>query len=132
MNDLEAQLRSWVPRRPSARLERRLFRPPFIPTAAPAAVAAAPPAFRLSWFAPAAAALLLVCLFFNQHNNSALSPANTGPLVAMIPSNQSATAYLSGTVSQGQNRLPAAAYEWSVRSGATSVINAVLGSQGTN
>jgi hypothetical protein len=103
-----------------------------VPAAGPEAAAAAPPVFRLNWFAPVAAALLLVCLFFNQHNYSALSPAHTAPLVAMIPSNQSAEAFLPASVSQGQNRLPATAYEWSVRSGATSIINAVLGSHGTN
>ena len=46
LNELEIQLRSWVPRRPSARLKRRLFGRPR-PQQEPE------PSFRLSWLPPA-------------------------------------------------------------------------------
>jgi hypothetical protein len=106
MNELEKQLLWWTPRRPSARLERRLF------AVAPAPEAALPP-FRFSWLAPATAALMLMCVLFNQRFGPALSTsASPGPLVAMILSNQSAAAYLPGSVQAEQNNLPADAFKW--------------------
>ena len=120
MNELEAHLRSWAPRRPSASLERRLF-------ARRPVAAELPPAFRLSWLAPAMAVLLLVGLFLNGHNSTAIGSSNTVPIVAMILSNQSAAAYLPASFQHAENRLPADAYQWTVRAGATSVISAVLG-----
>jgi hypothetical protein len=72
------------------------------------------------------AALLLVGLFLNGHNSTAIGSSNTVPIVAMILSNQSAAAYLPGSFPHAENRLPADAYEWTVRGGATSVISAVL------
>ena len=62
MKELEAQLRSWEPRRPSSRIERKLFRRQRreeAPVVAPYA-----------WLAPVTAALLLGCLVFNQHGGS--------------------------------------------------------------
>jgi hypothetical protein len=101
MSELERQLHSWTLRRPSARLERQLF-----------AIAAAPPEallpFRLTWLAPATAALMLTCVMFNQHYGSAFSASvNPGPMVAMILSNQSAAAYLPGSFQAEQNNPPA-------------------------
>jgi hypothetical protein len=104
MNESEKQLLSWTLRRPSAGLERRLF-----------AVAAAPAEvllpFRLTWLAPAAAALMLMCVLLNQHYGAAFSDsARSGPLVAMILSNQSAAAYLPGSIQADHNNLPADAF----------------------
>ena len=76
MNDLETQLRSWAPRRPSANLERRLFAPR--PTAAEAL-----PALRLNWLVPATVALMLLGLFLHQHNNPFIGSSNAGPMVAV-------------------------------------------------
>jgi len=106
MSALEKQLLSWTPRRPSAGLERSLF------VAGPAA-AQVLPSFRFSWLAPATAALMLLCVLFNQR----YGPANAGsvtpvPMVAMILSNQSAAAYLPGSVQAEQNNLPADAFQW--------------------
>src|SRR5437660_11681937 len=116
MKQLETLLRTWAPRRPSARVEQRLF-------AAPQPVAATPggtrnteyairnthdasPPFRLSWLAPATAALLLTCVLFNPRNGATLAgSANSAPLVAMIMSNQSAAAYLPGSFKREQNTL---------------------------
>ena len=119
MNELEARLRSWAPRRPSASLERRLF-------ACGAAPAEAPPAFRLSWLAPAMATLLLLGLFLSGRNSTAVGASPAAPMVAMLLSNQSAAAYLCGSSPRAENRLPADTYEWPVRGGATSAISAIL------
>jgi len=119
MNELEAQLRSWAPRRPSASLERRLFgRRPAVQSAH---------AFRVSWLAPATALLLLAGVFLNGHNSAVVGSPATAPMVLVALSNQSAAAYLSGSFPHEENRLPAVAFEWNVRGGATSAINAVLG-----
>ena len=106
MIELERQLYSWTPRRPSARLERRLFAARTVPadTLAP---------FRFNWLAPATAALALACVLFNQRYGPGFSTYNgAGPMVAMILSNQSAAAYLPGGVQAEQNNLPADAFKW--------------------
>jgi hypothetical protein len=106
MNELETQLGLWTPRHPSARLERRLF-------AAGAAPVEALLPFRFTWLAPATAALMLMCVLFNQRYAASLSAATTpGPLVAMILSNQSAAAYLPGSFKAEQNNLPADTFKW--------------------
>jgi hypothetical protein len=104
MNELEKQLLSWTLRRPSAKLERRLF------AATPAAAEALLP-FRLSWLAPVTAGLMLMCVLFNQRYGPTLAGSATpGPMVAMILSNQSAAAYLPGSVQAERNNLPADAF----------------------
>lgn len=106
MNELEKLLRSWTPRHPSARLERRLF------AGAPAVEEALLP-FRLTWLAPVTVGIMLMCVLFNQRYGASLSgSASPGPLVAMILSNQSAAAYLPGSVQAERNNLPADAFEW--------------------
>ena len=106
MSELETQLLGWTPRRPSRRLERRLF-------AAPPAPAEALLPFRFRWLAPATALLALMCVLFNQRYGANF-PASVGasPMVAMILSNQSAAAYLPGSVQADQNNLPADAFRW--------------------
>jgi hypothetical protein len=117
MSNLEMQLRSWAPRRPSARLERRLFARP--PAPAPVAERRTPDTdstaahFRLSWLAPATLALLLMCVLVNQRNLPGSSPAaNSGPIVALELSNQSAAAWLPGSFAHDQNSVPAETFEW--------------------
>ena len=81
MNPLETQLRYWLPRRPSARLERRLF----------GREAAAPRAInRLGWLVPATACLLFACVILHQPSGVKLSALpQRGTIVAAILSNQS-------------------------------------------
>ena len=105
-NDLENQLRSWVPRHPSKKLDNRLF-------PRPRATAESPALWRLSWLAPASVSLALLALFLSQHNNPAIGSSNSGPIIAMILSNQSAAAYLPGNRHGEQNRLPDG-YEWTL------------------
>ncbi len=114
MNELEKHLRSWVPRRPSAKLEHQLFAPR-LATATAAADAAAPevPHFRLSWLAPATLALLVIGLMFNQRNLSAFAPGGESrALVAVALSNQNAAAWLPGSFAHDQNTIPVEPFEW--------------------
>ena len=139
MNELENQLRSWVPRAPSAKLERNIFaaQPGTAVGASHAAaeVADTPyksPTFRLSWLAPATVAFLLICVLFNQHNTQALSGAvKSTPIVAVALSNQSAAAWLSGSFSRERNALPNETFEWTNGSGSSSTIRFVSGARGT-
>ena len=106
MNDLEKQLASWRPRRPSKALEARLF------GAAELAPAEALPPFRLSWLAPTAVAALLLCVLVNQRYGAGLAGSPpAAPMVAMILSNQSAAAYLGASAQSEQNNLPADAFK---------------------
>src|SRR5512133_874642 len=82
LNDLERRLESWTPRRPSWKVKRRAW--------AAAASAAGPagelgvefPSLRLGWLAPAAMALLLSCVLFNQRSASLFyASGDCGPLV---------------------------------------------------
>ena len=144
MTELETQLRSWTPRRPSARLKLRIFAAArdlsapgwqtatgpapeaqghasemsgsipaftFLPPRRATCESSSP--FRLTWFAPAAAALAIFCVLFAQRNNPAPStPARSGAVMAMVFSNQSAAACLTATFHSAQNALPAETLEW--------------------
>ena len=102
-NPLEMQLRSWVPRRPSARLKKRLFPAPPRPST---------PAGAFSWLAPATACLLVALAVVGQRNenwNSSTS-SQRSTLVATILSNQSSAADLSGGFRRGRNLL--ASFAW--------------------
>jgi hypothetical protein len=105
LNELELRLRSLAPRRPSAGLERRLFRRP-VPKTIPE------PGFRLSWMPPAMAALMLLCVLFNQHSSQALSSAGSNSMVAVALSNQSIAPWLPGSFSREHNGLPNGTFEW--------------------
>ncbi len=110
---------SWTLRRPSARLERRIF------AAAPAAMEALPP-LRLNWLAPALAALVLMGVLVNERCGPALSAAgNSGPLVALILSNQSAAAYLPGSIQAERNNLPADTFVSPSARGASARLSAI-------
>lgn len=141
MNELENQLRSWVPRHPSAKLESTIF------TAQPATTGlsdssrpvteiASPtyksPTFRLSWLAPATVAFLLICVLFNQHGTQALSGSVTSaPIVAVALSNQSVAAWLPASLSRERNVLPNETFEWTNGNGSTPSIRSFSRSQGT-
>lgn len=148
MNDLEMQLRSWAPRRPSAKLKQRIFaadREVELPAASQAGVACSalrvpfilslahcfkPRSFR--WLAPAMAALFLACILFNERSAPMATPSSS-PLIAMIlSSNQSAAAYLPGSFQREQNGLPSDTFEWTNGSGSTSSISSLSESKGRN
>lgn len=97
MDSLEAQLRFWTLRRPSAALERRLFR------RAPAR----PGRTKLvGWLAPAAACLLFVGVILNPRAAAPFpgSPPSGG-MLALILSNQNYAAYLPGSFERTHNQL---------------------------
>jgi len=124
LNELEMQLRSWVLRRPSAKLKRRLFRRP---------VAAQPaPAFRLSWLPPATAAALLSCVLFNQHSSQAVPSSGPNSIVAVALSNQSIAPWLPGSFSREHNSLPTGTFEWTNGSSSSSSIGSRSISSATN
>src|SRR5437899_7603521 len=100
MNDLEMQLRSWAPRRPSAKLKQRIFSAAKSAEFAPVhpiilladytsriAQALKPTSFR--WLAPAMAGLFLTCMLLNQRNAPMPSPV-TATWMGIILSNQRA------------------------------------------
>jgi hypothetical protein len=136
MNELETQLRSWVPRRPSARLEQRWVgsqRASAVAIAAPDSLEEQAPVFRFRWLVPATAALILLCVLFNQREGYGVGGStNSSPLVAMILSNHSVAAYLPGTEAREQNRPPADTFEWTNGSGSTSSIRSLSGPRARN
>lgn len=107
LNQWEKQLRSWVPRRPSARIKAQLF--------SAAERRTAEPARGIYWFAPAAACLLLVTLILKSENNP-LASSDGEPMIALILSNQSYAVYPSDRSSQvEQNALHRATFTWTNR-----------------
>jgi len=131
MNELEIPLRSWVPRRPSARLERRIFlgQTGEAPISQPASAG-----YRLRWLAPATAALVLLCVIFNQREGGIASGStNSNPMVAMmILSNQSVAAYLPSGLQREQNWPPADTFEWTNGNGSTSSMRSLLAPRAQN
>ncbi len=126
MNDLEGRLRCWAPRRPSPKVEAALFGP------APAPKREAP-AFRLHWLAPATIGLFVACLVFNQRSYSSFSVSgNSGPIVAVILSNQAAGTYFSSDLQSEQNNLPIRTFSLTNRGGASPDRLREASSRGTN
>jgi hypothetical protein len=99
MNWLEDQLASLKPRRPSARIKRRLF---------PAPHAQSEFVRAMNWLAPATVCMLLAVAAFRQETGLVDATPRQDHMAAMIFSNSSAIAYLPGGSSQiEQNVLPA-------------------------
>lgn len=105
MNQLEERLRSWTLRRPSRKLEKRLF----------ASDAAAMAWSRLAGvFAPVAACLVLTLASWKQFQGPMLAGENLqSELVAMSMSNQSYAPYLAGNLQSTANRWDT--FEWTNR-----------------
>jgi hypothetical protein len=134
MEKLENQLRSWAPRRPSAKLERRLFAGQIglelDPREEPD-VTGHLHGLRLGWLVPAVAAFLLLCMLLNQRQSKSPGDAtNAGHLLAVISNNQSA--YPPLTSAGQQNRPSANTFEWTNGSGSTSSIRSFLGLKARN
>ena len=110
MDSLENRLRSWQPRRPSAKLKRRLFAAPA--SALPGA------AWLLGSLAPATACVLLTFSAFNPENPRSL--LGHEPLTAMIMSNQNYAAYAADNFRGTENRLSSVTFDWTNHGGFTS------------
>ena len=111
MDWLETQLNSWEPRRPSARIKRRLFP---TPSTRPQM------AMAFNWLAPATVCMLLALAVFKQENNISAAPPRHDPAVAMMLSNQSFVAYLTGGSKQIEHNVLPATFELTNRNGSTS------------
>jgi hypothetical protein len=113
MNWLETQLNSWEPRRPSARIKRRLFPTP--PNRLEVAMV-------FNWLAPATVCMLLVLAVFRQENYISAASPRHDPAVAMMLSNQNSVAWLTGGSSQIEHNILPATFESTNRSGSASTI----------
>ena len=131
MNELEKRLRSWLPRRPSPKLEQKLFgrrQSQIALMAAPAAGGGSAVAhhFDLSWLAPATLAVMLMCLMLNQRSLSAFnSGGSPHAMVVVALSNQSAAAWLPGSFPHDQNTIPTETFEWTNGSRSNSSLDAL-------
>src|SRR5215472_4159980 len=103
MNQLENQLRSWKPRRPSPKLKRALFGP----TVRREAIS-----LSLRWMAPAAACLLLAIGIVRQDPGFSMRSSGTGPLLGLVSNNLSYTNILPHNRSSGDNSVLPAKFEW--------------------
>lgn len=122
MNPLEEQLRSWTPRPPSPKLERRLFRRP-------------PHRFVLpklaSVFVPTAACLLLTLSGLKQFGSPMLAAEDPQTaLVALSLSNQHYAPYLPGNAQSLANRLDT--FEWTNRGGSQSSVRSFTPTKATD
>lgn len=108
MKSLETQLGSWKPRRPSARIKRRLFP---VPHARPEIIR------MLNWLAPATVCMLVALAAFRQENSIPAQPPRHDPAVAMMLSNQSTVAYLAGGRSQVEQNVLPTTFEFTNRNG---------------
>ena len=142
MNDLEMQLRSWAPRRPSAKLKQRIFAAnksaEFAPVhpiifladrASRFAQALKPASFR--WLAPVMAGLFLACIILNQRNAPMDSTGTVPHIPPILSSNLSAAACLVCSFERQQNR-PPDSFESTNGSGSTSSISSLSESKGRN
>jgi len=124
MNELEKHLRSWVPRKPSARIEAKLFKKTkvYAPLQNPAG---------MHWLAPATAAVLGVLLLANYREAIPVAKvAPSGELVVAVLSNRTAAAALSAVSIQAHNTLSADTFEWTNDSGSFSSVSSLLPRKG--
>ena len=108
----ETQLRSWQPRRPSAKLKRKLFAVP---------MGLKP---KLAWafgsLAPVTACVLLTLSAFNSGSGIAVNSTDREPLINLISSNQSYVAYLPDGFGGRENKWSAVTFDWTNRNGLSS------------
>lgn len=106
-NPLETQLRSWQPRRPSARLKRRLFGIPLVPRAG----------WIVGSLAPAAACLLITVSIYNPHRISTVVPLND-----FIAGSWSNAAYVVDGYADKQNHWASVTFDSTNRNGSGSTM----------
>ena len=112
--NLENQLRSWRPRRPSAKLKRRIFG---ITAANDTA------ALTIRWLAPAAACLLLAVTIIHQEPGLTATTSAPEPVMEMVSSNVSYTNLVPRSDNPERNRVLPASFEWTNLSGSSSSIS---------
>jgi len=114
MKHLENQLRSWQPRRPSAKLKRRLF---------PTRSAREAASLSLRWLAPAAACLILALTVASRDPGLSASSTRREAVMGLISSNLNFTNILPKSDSPARNGILPASFEWTNLSGITSSIS---------
>ena len=114
MKLLENQLRSWRPRRPSARIKRRLF---------PRASSGEFTGLSLRWLAPAAACLMLALTIASQQPGLSASSERQQAMMGLVSNNLSYTNLLPENDNAGHNRISSTSFEWTNLSGITSSIS---------
>jgi hypothetical protein len=102
-NELEKQLGSWKPRRPSAAIKRRLFPAPRVHSEL---------VRMLNWLAPATVCMFIALAAFRQENGSPGQPSRHDPSVDMMLSNESAVVYLASRHSQVEHNVLAPTLEF--------------------
>ena len=117
MNSLEMHLRSWRPRRPSAKLRQRIFG-----TRSNQVTATA----LLRWLAPAMVCALVAVGLLTQPNSMPAGRLTQGPMVGMILSNQSPVASLSNEIQQAGGSNFSGTFEWTNHTGSTSSVGSFL------
>lgn len=111
LNQLEKQLQSWTPRRPSARLKRRLFGP----ANRPASEASDFVALMPMWvkFAPAMCMLLLISLFcVPRHGQATFLAVSGGSNILASLSSNIAENCATDLRDQRQNVWRAVTFDW--------------------
>jgi hypothetical protein len=76
-----------------------------------------------NWLAPATVCMLLALAVFKQENYISAASPHHDPAIAMMLSNQSSVAYLTGGSSQIEHNILPATFELTNRSDSTSIIN---------
>ena len=122
MNSLEAQLRSWTPRRPSPKIERQIFRShPFRFTLTK----------LMTIFAPTMACLVLTLAGLKQYGQPILPAVGVqAEMIAMSLSNQSFAPYLPGNCQSAANRV--ATFEWTNRGYSQSSVRSFTPTKGSD
>ena len=110
MNPLETQLRSWHPRRPAARLKRRLFGISFAPGAA----------WALGTLAPAAACALLTLGIFD---SPSVVPGT--PVHELVASNWTEAALVVDGFADKQNHWSSVTFDSTNHSGSGSIMGSL-------
>src|SRR3569833_2945361 len=114
MKHLENQLHSWQPRRPSAKIKRRLF---------PTASAREAASLSLRWLAPAAACLVLALTVASKDPGFSASSARREAMMGLISSNLNYTNILPKSDSPGRNGVLPTSFELTNLSGITSSVS---------
>ena len=114
MKNLENQLHSWKPRRPSAKIKHRLY---------PSHSAREAAALSLRWLAPAAACLVLALTVASKDPGLSASAGRREMMMGLISSNLNYTNILPKSDSPGRNGVLPASFEWTNLSDFTSSVS---------
>jgi hypothetical protein len=104
MNWLEEQLKSWEPRRPSAKIERRLF--------GGQRRAAAELTRAIAWLAPAAACMVLALAAARPGAGASGVSRPESMFAMMMMSNRASASVLCGNGAQPENSIVRASFQW--------------------